>query len=197
MAIAAAPAAAGAARSAAGRASAGRAAGGRGAAAAGAGAGGRPPSRRGGGAPDLPERGSWRGRAAGATKKGMGSGSVGKWRRVLIAEFVVCVVLLGLSPLAKGSGEMGPARFMKRGTATCALFVILGIVSAFGAGAAKSSAAFGGLVTLVLLVDQREAFGRMATLLNAPDDDEGGADTIGVGPDDSTATDEGPDLVAT
>lgn len=211
MAMAAAPAAAGAA-SGGGAAAAG--AGARaGASGAGAGARSKAATSGGGGAakggggggagaqvPDLPERGSWRKRSeeGGGKKKGSGkgaaskalAGSAGKYRRILIAEFIVCVIILGLSPLAKKPGEMGPTRFMKRGSATCALFVILGLVSAMGRGAGKAAAAFGGLVTVVLLVDQREAFGKVATMLNASDEDADADAAAALGPDDST--DDGP-----
>lgn len=140
---------------------------------------------------ELPQRGSWRARAQeGGTKSRNRalSGSAGRWRRLLIAEFIVCVMLLGLSPLAKAPGEMGPVRFMKRGSATCALFIILGLVSSMGRGAGKAAAAFGGLVVLVLLVDQREAFGRLATVLAANEADD---EQTGIGPDEST-DDDGP-----
>jgi hypothetical protein len=153
---------------------------------------------------DLPGKGDWRQRSkdvgGGKPKpKGAGSkalsGSSGKYRRMLIAEFIVCVIMLGLSPLAKGSGEMGPVRFMKRGSATCALFIILGLVSSGGRGAARAASAFGALIVVVLLVDQREAFGSLATLLTA--DDEGDAEKAGagLGPDDST--DAGDEVMAT
>jgi hypothetical protein len=142
------------------------------------------PKGGGGDLPDLPEKGSWSKRGSGKPSGGSKflKGDAGKSRRMLIAEFIVCILLLGLSPLAKGSGEMGPVRFMKRGTATCAFFVILGLVSSAGKGAAKAASMFGALVTLVLLVDQREAFGKLATVLNAPDDDTASTK----GPDDST-----------
>lgn len=152
----------------------------------------------------LPEKGDWRQRAkdvGGGKPKPAGSGSKalsgasGKYRRVLIAEFIVCVIMLGLSPLAKGAGEMGPVRFMKRGSATCGLFIILGLISSGGRGAARAASAFGGLIVIVLLVDQREAFGSLATLLTA--DDEGDAEkaSAGLGPDDST--DAGDEVIAT
>ncbi len=140
---------------------------------------------------DLPQRGDWRQRSKevgpkkGGTSKAF-QGAAGNYRRALIAEFVVCVLLLGLSPLAKGSGEMGPVRFMKRGSATCALFVILGLLSSAGRGAARAGAAFGGLVTLVLLVDQREAFGKLATIIAGTDDDDVDQTAAGAGPDETT-----------
>lgn len=148
---------------------------------------------KGSGALGLPEAGDW-GRRSQGRKSGssaMFKGSQGRYRRMLIAEFIVCVMILGLSPLAKGSGEMGPVRFMKRGSATCALFIILGLLSSAGRGAARASAMFGALVTLVLLVDQREIFGKLATLLNAEDADDAETAGAGLGPDDSTDSDDG------
>jgi hypothetical protein len=153
---------------------------------------------------DLPQRGDWRQRAQDNSGSGKGKGTLtrsglkgesGKYRRMLIAEFIVCVMLLGLSPLAKPSGEMGPIRFMKRGSATCAFFIILGLLSSAGKGAARASAMFGALVTLVLLVDQREAFGKLAKTLNTTDADEAedaATAAAGAGPDDSTAVDDNP-----
>lgn len=189
----AAPAAASGARAAAGKVAGKRAA--LGGAAAGA------------GMPERPERGSWKKRAqeprstpAKPSPKGAGSralaGAAGKYRRMLIAEFLVCVMMLALSPLAKKSGEMGPVRFMKRGSATCAFFIILGLISSAGRGAARASSMFGALVVLVLLVDQREAFGKLATILNATDDDDADKAAAPLGPDDSTASDEDPGSVA-
>lgn len=142
--------------------------------------------------PDLPERGSWRKRSEGRKggKSKLLKGDAGRWRRMMIGEFIVCVIILGLSPLAKGSGEMGPVRFMKRGSATCAFFIILGLLSSAGKGAAKAGAMFGALVTLVLLVDQREIFGKLAKTLNASSkDDTSDAEqaSAAAGPDDSVA----------
>jgi len=153
----------------------------------GAPAGGGKGKGGGGDLPDLPEKGSWSKRGSGKSSGGGKAfkGDTGKYRKMMIAEFIVCLLLLGLSPLAKGSGEMGPVRFMKRGTATCAFFIILGLLSSAGKGAAKAASMFGALVTLVLLVDQREAFGKLATILDAPDDE---ASTTAKGPDDSTDT---------
>lgn len=128
----------------------------------------------------------------------LGTGSQATYRKALIAEFLICLVLLAFSPLAKKPGEMGPVRFMKRGTATAALFVVLGLVSSAGAGAAKASAAFGGLVTLVLLVDQREAFGKLSEILTDPDDEaEDAQSSLGPPTDEDTGGADFPDVVET
>jgi hypothetical protein len=188
-----------AARAAGGRAAAGKAAqsagGGAGRAAAGGGTGGaaaRPTWRKpkGGGLDPsdvLPASGgkgggpskTWRKRASSLS----GTGPVATYRRALVAEFLVCVILLAFSPLAEDKGKTKPASIMKRGSATAALFVILGLMSSAGRGAARAAAAFGGLITLVLLIDQRGAFATMTKLLGADDseDDDG---TSGAGPDD-------------
>lgn len=194
MAIAAAPAAVSVGRAAAGKV-AGKKAAQKGAGAAAGGAGGAGKLAKGKG--DLPGKGDWSQRAqdvgGGKQKKASGGkllkGPGGSYRKWLIAEFIICTMLLGLSPLAKKPGEMGPIRFMKRGSATCAFFIILGLVSAGGKGAARAAAMFGALVTLVLLVDQREAFGKLAKTLNTTADDEAAdaaSATAGDGPDDST-----------
>jgi hypothetical protein len=206
MAIAAAPAAA----EAAGAVTGGRAAA-AGAAKKSGGAGGAAARKGAPEAPGLPERGSWRqrsqqdGKGGGGKKSGAGSallkGDAGRARKMMIAEFIICIVLLGLSPLAKsGADQMGPIRFMKRGSATCAMFIVLGLVSSGGKGAARAAAMFGALVTLVLLVDQREAFGKLAKTLNSSKDDDAkdAADLAsGVGPDDSTAATDDPGVAAT
>lgn len=156
---------------------------------------------------DLPGKGDWKQRAQdlndaggkpGGKPKPKGSllrGAGGPHRKWLIAEFLICTMLLALSPLAKKPGEMGPVRFMKRGSATCGFFIILGLVSAGGKGAAKAAAMFGALVTLVLLVDQREAFGKLATTLNSTPEDDAAKAAGQLGPDDSTDTDDSPGLV--
>lgn len=156
-----------------------------------------------GGKPGKPQKGSWKQRSQGrpaskdaaskARTKRILSGSSGKYRRLLIGEFIVCVLLLGLSPLARDN--VSPLRFMKRGSATCAFFIVLGLVSSFGPGSAKASAAFGGLATVALLVDQREAFGKLATVLNSSEGEDADAEQSGLGPDASTNDDA--EVVAT
>ena len=145
----------------------------------------------------LPDRQTVRDRgtkkSSGKGKKAL-SGSAGKWRKVLIAEFIVCTVLLGLSPLARD--DVSPMRFMKRGSATAAFFVVLGIISAFGRGAGRAAAAFGGLATVALLVDQREAFGKLATILTDTSGEDADKEQSSLAPDDSTSTDEGPGVAA-
>lgn len=89
-------------------------------------------------------------------------------QRVLLAEFIVCLLLLGLHPLARPEGEVTGAAWMKRGTAVCFLFVVLGMTSSIGPKAQRAAAMFGGLIAIVLLIDQRSAFGVLVKKLNAP-----------------------------
>lgn len=77
-------------------------------------------------------------------------------RRVLIAEFALCMVILAFSPMT-GKAPTASA-FMKRASAIMGLFFLLGLVSTGGRGASRAAAGFGGLVTLVLLISDRSIF---------------------------------------
>lgn len=81
--------------------------------------------------------------------------------RVLVAEFLICMIILGLSPLSAPETDSKPANFMKSGTAMAGVFVVLGLISAIGPKSSRAAAAFGALVTLALVVDQRSIFGVM------------------------------------
>lgn len=108
------------------------------------------------------ERDSGIGKAFGKVK---GKGSMS---RALVAEFLICMLILGLSPLTKAQGETKASAFMKTGTAMAGVFIILGLVSAIGPKSSKAAAAFGGLVTLALLIDQRSVFGKITEIFNSP-----------------------------
>ena len=85
--------------------------------------------------------------------------------RVLIAELLLCVVILGLSPLSKDQDDTDPGDWMRQASAIMGLFFLLGLVAAIGPKSGKAAAAFGGLITLVLLVDQRELFRTLGRLI--------------------------------
>lgn len=93
--------------------------------------------------------------------------AAGPGRQVLIAEFVVCVVILALSPLTDKHRTDGPAAFMRRGSALCGLFLILALASTGGRGAAKVAAGFGALVTVSLIVSSRDIFVTLAQKLGS------------------------------
>lgn len=69
-------------------------------------------------------------------------------RRLLTAEFIACVVVLGLGTLLapKGSKD-GIPRLMIKGTALSGLFLLLALVASGGKGAARVATALGTLVT--------------------------------------------------
>ena len=104
-----------------------------------------------------------------ASGRGRGSNPVARStaRQLLVAEFVLCMVILGLSPLTDRHKEDGPRLFLRRAAAICVLFFLLGLVSAAGRGATKAAAGFGGLVTLTLLVSERSVFAALARMFNS------------------------------
>lgn len=79
-------------------------------------------------------------------------------RRVVVAEFVVCVVIAALSPLTDRRREEPPSAFMRRMAAIMGVFFILALMSAGGRGLAKFAAGLGGLITVALLVSERSVF---------------------------------------
>lgn len=114
-----------------------------------------------------------------AKGKAKGGGGGSGAARALLAEFVICVILLGLSPLSRPDGETRPADWIRRGTAISAVFMMLGMVSAIGPRSGRAAAALGGLITLALLVDQRAIFGEIARRMG-----HGEAELPPVGPPD-------------
>ncbi len=131
--------------------------------------------------------GALKGRSAKKTINAAKRGESGGSRRALIAEFAICILILALSPVARGEDEVTPKDWIKRGSAMCGLFIVLGLVSSAGPRAARAATAFGGLVTLVLLVDQREVFGVLTQKLKttgAADADPDAGGIVGAGADD-------------
>ena len=119
--------------------------------------------------------------------------ALGPGRQMLVAEFLVCMVILALSPLTDRHQQEGPQAFLKRGAATMAVFFILAMISSAGRGPTKVAAMGGGLITLSLLVSDRDVFAALADkLVGGATQDDGfqGADTLGV---NDTAT-PGPGL---
>jgi hypothetical protein len=82
-------------------------------------------------------------------------------RKLLVVEFLVCMVITALSPL---TGKTTAPTLMRRMAAVLALFFLLGLVSAGGRTAAKVSASLGGLVAVVLLVSDRDVFTHLANV---------------------------------
>jgi hypothetical protein len=92
----------------------------------------------------------------------------GGYKQLLIGELIVCLVITGLSPLTdKHKSDSGSTMF-KRFSSVAVLFMILGFVSSMGRSAAKLSASFGGIVTLVLVMSDADVFVKLATVLSSP-----------------------------
>ena len=166
-----------------------------------------------GGKPQAPKRTESMGARSGGMGKGAGkslSRAFGGTSAVklLKAEFVLCMVILGLSPLADQSGEEGLKDALKRCAACMGVFFLLGLVSAGGPRPAKAAAGFGGLMTIALALSSRDVFGAVASRIQegfsgAPTQPLGGVgdDTLGMpdvsgasagtGPDGSTLSDLG------
>lgn len=93
---------------------------------------------------------------------GKGSGA----HRLVIAEFVACVVLIGASPLLTrqaNGGHLYVANDFLRLSGVCVLFFILALMSN-SPQMSRFSAAFGGLVTLGALYNANAAITAIAQL---------------------------------
>jgi hypothetical protein len=97
-------------------------------------------------------------------------------RKAIVAEFAVCVVIAALSPMT--DVNEAPGKWMKRMAAIMGLFFILGLVSAAGRGPAKAAAGFGGLVTVVLALSERDLFTKLAGVFTSVADKP----AVGTGP---------------
>lgn len=100
-------------------------------------------------------KGATQSRKPRATGRGMRLGT----HHLLIAEFLVCFLVLGLSPLV---GDVGPGAWMKKGTATAMLFVALSLIGETGPKTKNAVTALGGLVTLTVLITHRDIFTMIA-----------------------------------
>lgn len=85
-------------------------------------------------------------------------------RRALVAEFTVCIAIIALSPLTDKHKTDAPADWMKRMAAAMGVFLVLALISAMGRGGARTAAAFGGLVAVVLAVSERDLFVKIADI---------------------------------
>jgi hypothetical protein len=126
--------------------------------------------------------GALKGHSAKKTWKAAKRGNAAGARRALIAEFLICILILALSPVARPAGDVKPADWMKRGSAMCGVFILLGMTSSIGPRAARAAVALGGLITLALLLDQREIFGVLTKRLKKDD-------TAGIVEDDTPEDD--------
>lgn len=123
------------------------------------------------------------------SKQSAGPGSPA--RRVLVAEFALCMVLVAFSPVTEAKQSESPAAWMKRASAVMAVFFVLGLIASGGRGAGRAAAGFGGLVTLGLAISSRSIFtvlaGKFGTSAGEP-----GEDTDGMLPEDDDDQGGGP-----
>lgn len=96
----------------------------------------------------------------------LSSGSRKTGSKALVAEFVICMLILLLSPLTHSGADITVAKFMKKGSATAGVFVILGFVSAGGGTARKVAQGLGLLMTLTVLLNERSVFGEIVKAVN-------------------------------
>jgi hypothetical protein len=85
---------------------------------------------------------------------------------VLLAEFLVCMVIVGLGVTGVDPSEAS-SHAIRRVSALCALFFILATVSAWGDGPRRAANGLGGLVTLTFLVAERQGFTSLAAFFKA------------------------------
>ena len=109
------------------------------------------------------------GAAAGALA-GLLTGGKGKraagGNKALVAELVVCMALLILSPLIAKGGDITAAKFMKKGSATLGVFVVLGIISTTGQTGRKVASGLGMLMTLTVLLNERSVFATITEMVS-------------------------------
>lgn len=91
----------------------------------------------------------------------LSSGAKKTGSKPLVAEFVICMLILLLSPLTHSGADTTVSKFMKKGSATAGVFVILGFVSAGGGTARKVANGLGLLMTLTIVLNERSVFGEI------------------------------------
>lgn len=89
-------------------------------------------------------------------------------QKMIVSEFIVCMLILGIRPLV--GQTTGAGDWIRKGGACSLLFLILGVAGSGGARASKIAAAFGGLITLALLISDRAVFGQLTAFLGGQDD---------------------------
>ncbi len=88
-------------------------------------------------------------------------------RRWLLAEWLLCVLLLGISGMTgKPGGKDDPsqtgAHLAVKGSALAGVFILLALLSAGGKGAERAAGAIGAVVTLAYVFNERSTFETVA-----------------------------------
>lgn len=116
-------------------------------------------------------------------------------RRLIVGEFLACMLLVTFGPLGTAHKGEGAGSWMKRASAILALFFVLGLITTAGKSAARAAAAFGGLVTVTMLVTNRDIFTLLGRNFGAADvpDDSGTEPEQPDGPTEPSTSPDGPD----
>jgi hypothetical protein len=96
-------------------------------------------------------------------------------RKALVAEFLACMVVCILQPLA---GAASPGPWMKKTTAVAAVYLVLGLISATGETPRRVANGLGLLVFLAVVISQDTVFSALAGALGA-DGSAGNPDAVG------------------
>lgn len=98
-----------------------------------------------------------------------GKGKSSSGHKALVAEFAVCMALLALSPLVNKGGDITVGKFMKKASATAAVFIILGFLASTGDVPKKFANGLGALMTLTVLLNERSVFGELVKAVGGQD----------------------------
>jgi len=78
--------------------------------------------------------------------------------KVLLGEFLGCLIVLGLGTIVAPHGSAdGVPRMLVKGSGLCALFLVLSFLAAGGSAPAKVATGFGGLITLAYVMTSSDA----------------------------------------
>lgn len=122
------------------------------------------------------------GAAAGAVT-GFLSGGKSRSRKsgnkALIGEFGLCMAILLLQPLVEGGGATTKGKFMKKASATAAVFIILGFISSVGETPKRVANGIGALMTVTVILNERSAFGQLVKAMGGEPVSVGGPIKLG------------------
>jgi hypothetical protein len=100
-------------------------------------------------------------------------------RQLLVMEFVTCAGILLFAPVSDKHAGDKPADWLRRSSALALLFLMLGLLATAGPKVGRLAASLGGLVTLTLLVSERDVLTQLAARVSPG----GGSTPAAVGSD--------------